>query len=312
MGEVAGQPGSSGTDHISICEVSLRDGLQNEQQIVATADKVRLLEALCAAGLGHIELTSFVSPRWVPQLADAEQLADQAQPPSGVRLSALVPNAKGLERVGRTKLVEITVLVSASETHNRKNLNQSIDETLAMLVGVVGGARAAGLQVRGYVSMAWGCPYEGEIDPARAVDLAQQLQNCGCHQIALTDALGVASPRQTRELVRRLLDVLPAADLALHFHDTRGTALANVLAALELGIRDFDAAVASLGGCPFAPGSAGNLATEDLVYMLDEMGLDTGVDLEALLAAGHLAEQIVGRPLPGKVHRAGPFRREPR
>lgn len=307
MGGEVGQPGNE--DHVSITDVSLRDGLQNEAQVVATDDKLRLLDALCGAGLRHIELTSFVSPKWVPQLADAEDLARRASAPAGVRLSALTPNDKGLERALRTQLPEVTVLVSASETHNRKNLNQSTEETTAALAELVPAARAAGRRVRGYVSMAWGCPYEGAVDPGRAVALARQLYDLGCRPIALTDALGVASPRQSRELVRRLVREVPTEQVALHFHDTRGTALANVLAALELGIRTFDAAVASLGGCPFAPGSAGNLATEDLVYMLDEMGLPTGIDLEALIAAGNLAEAIVGRPLPGKVHRAGPFRR---
>jgi hydroxymethylglutaryl-CoA lyase len=298
-------------DRVSVYEVSLRDGLQNERAVIATADKLRLLDALMATGLQRIELTSFVSPKWVPQLADAEELARSARPREGVQLSALVPNGKGLERALQSGLGEIAVFLSASETHNRKNVNKTIAHTLDVFREVVPAARAAGARVRAYVSTVWGCPYEGAVDPGKVIDLAVTLVELGCYQISLGDTIGVGNPRQTRDIVRRALAVLPVDKIALHLHDTRGTSLANIVAALDLGIRDFDAAVGGLGGCPYAPGAAGNVATEDVVYMLEGMGIHTGVDLDRLLEAGNLAEQIVGRPLPGKVHKAGPFRLRP-
>jgi hydroxymethylglutaryl-CoA lyase len=311
---VSSEQGGTGPNDgcVSVYEVSLRDGLQNERSIVPLADKQRLLAALCGAGLRRIELTSFVSPRWVPQLADAEELCRAAcPPPAGVSLSALVPNAKGLERALGAGTPEIAVFLSASETHNRKNVNKTVAQTMAVFEEIVPAAREAGVRVRAYVSTVWGCPYEGAVDTGRAMAIATELHALGCYQISLGDTVGVGNPRQTRAIVRRALEALPAAAVALHLHDTRGTALANVVAALDLGIRDFDAAVAGMGGCPYAPGAAGNLATEDLVFMLEGMGFATGVDLEALVRAGRLAEEIVGRPLPGKVHLAGPFRTRP-
>ncbi|MEM6787545.1 MAG: hydroxymethylglutaryl-CoA lyase [Myxococcota bacterium] len=298
-------------ERVSVYEVSLRDGLQNETVVVPTHDKRGLLAALVGAGLRRIELTSFVSPRWVPQLADAETLASTVEVPPGVTLSALVPNAKGLERALGTGLPEIAVFMSASETHNRKNINKSVARTLEVFQEVVPPALARGLRVRGYVSTVWGCPYEGDVDPGRAIEIAVRLSELGCYQVSLGDTIGVGNPRQTRDIVRRALEVLPASRLALHMHDTRGTALANVVVALDLGIRDFDAAVGGMGGCPYAPGASGNLATEDLVYLLEGMGFETGVDLEALVAAGRRAARTVGRSLPGKVHQAGPFRPRP-
>lgn len=300
-----------GADPVSVYEVALRDGLQNERSVVPTAQKRQLLDALVAAGLRRIELTSFVSPKWVPQLADAEDLARAVTPPPGVTLSALVPNAKGLERALGSGLQEIAVFLSASETHNKKNVNKSVARTLEVFREIVPPALASGLRVRAYVSTVWGCPYEGAVDPGRAIAIATELSALGCYQISLGDTIGVGNPRQTRDIVRRALAALPADQVALHMHDTRGTALANVLAGLEEGIRTFDAAVGGMGGCPYAPGASGNLATEDLVFMLEGMGLVTGVDLDRLVAAGEIAEQIVGRRLPGKVHQAGPFRRRP-
>ncbi|HEY6081610.1 MAG TPA: hydroxymethylglutaryl-CoA lyase [Polyangiaceae bacterium] len=293
-------------DSVSIYEVSPRDGLQNESAPIPLEGKLELIRALIAAGLTRIELTSFVSPRWVPQLADADALVQALAVPEGVTVSALVPNAKGFERARAAGLKEIAVFMSASETHNRKNTNKTIAQSLETFAEVVEPAREAGLNVRAYVSTVWGCPYEGEVSVGASLQIARQLLELGCYQVSLGDTIGVGTPRQSRDIVRAFLSEIPAARLALHLHDTRGTALANALVGLELGIRDFDASVAGIGGCPYAPGAAGNLATEDLVYMLDGLGVKTGVDLERLIEAGRVAETVVGRPLPGKVHQAGP------
>ncbi len=292
--------------HVSVYEVSPRDGLQNEKATVPLGDKLRLIEALAAAGLRRIEATSFVSPKWIPQLADADDVARAVMArPSDITYSALVPNARGLERARSAGMKEIAVFISASETHNQKNVNKSIKDTLAAFEDTIGPARAAGMRVRGYLSTVWGCPYEGEVDPKRVLEITKQLLAMGCYQIALSDTIGVGTPRQTKNIVAMALAEVPQEAVALHMHDTRGTALANILAALEMGIRNFDASVGGLGGCPYAPGAAGNVATEDLVYMLDGMGIETGVDLGRLVEAGRVAESIVGRPLPGKVHQAG-------
>ena len=292
-------------DRVSVYEVSPRDGLQNERSPIPLEAKQRLIQALIRAGLQRIELTSFVSPRWVPQLADAEQLVRAVQAPANVVFSALCPNAKGFERALAAGLREIAVFMSASETHNLKNTNKTIEQSLEVFGEVVPPALAAGMRVRAYVSTVWGCPYEGTVDPHKALDIALKLVALGCYQVSLGDTIGVGTPLQTREIVKLFLGSLPSQKLALHFHDTRGTALANTVIGLELGIRDFDASVAGLGGCPYAPGAAGNLATEDLVYMLHGMGVETGVDLDRLIEAGEVAENVIGRRLPGKVHQAG-------
>jgi len=293
-------------DQVSIYEVSPRDGLQNEALPIPLEGKKQLIAGLVEAGLKRIELTSFVSPRWVPQLADAEDLARQFQAPAGVTLSALCPNAKGFERAHAAGLQEIAVFMSASETHNRKNTNKSIAESLETFREVVPPALAANMRVRAYVSTVWGCPYEGDVDPEASLAITRTLLELGCYQVSLGDTIGVGTPLAIKRVVSQFLAEFPAPRLALHFHDTRGTALANALVGLELGIRDFDASVAGLGGCPYAPGAAGNLATEDLVYMLQGMGIETGVDLDKLIEAGRVAEAVVGRRLPGKVHQAGP------
>ncbi len=290
---------------VSVYEVSPRDGLQNEAAMLPLESKKALIAALLASGLTRLELTSFVSPRWIPQLADADDLVKQVKTPPGVSFSARVPNAKGLERAREAGLHEIAVFMSASETHNRKNTNRSIDGSLESFEEVVPPAIEAGMKVRAYVSTVWGCPYEGEVDPVRALAITKRLLDLGCYQISLGDTIGVGTPRQTERIVRMFLESIAPEKLALHFHDTRGTALANVLIGLWLGIRDFDSAIAGLGGCPYAPGAAGNVATEDLVYMLHGMGIETGLDLDKLIEAGKIAERIVGRPLPGKVHQAG-------
>ena len=296
---------SSLADAVSIYEVSPRDGLQNESAHVTTDGKRRLVEALVAAGLRRVEITSFVSPKWIPQLADAEELATSLHAPEGVTFSALVPNEKGLERAISAGMREVAVFLSASETHNRKNIAKGVDETLALYRDVVAEAKKHGLRVRAYVSTVWGCPYEGAIDPRRALAITRELVAMGCYQVSLGDTIGVGTPRQTADIVGMFLAELPREAIALHFHDTRGTALANVLVGLELGIRDFDSSIAGVGGCPYAPGAAGNVATEDLAYMLDGMGVKTGVDLEKLVDAGRVAEALLRRPLPGKVHQAG-------
>ncbi len=290
---------------VSVYEVSLRDGLQNEATPISLSGKVELAQALLASGLTRLELTSFVSPRWVPQLADAEELIRAMPPPPGVSFSALVPNATGLERALAVGIGEIAVFLSASETHNKKNTNKSIATSLDTFEEVVPPARAAGLRVRAYVSTVWGCPYEGEVPVSRSIEIARKLLELDCYQVSLGDTIGVGTPRQTKSIVSAFLAELPAEKLALHFHDTRGTALANCLVGLELGVRDFDASVGGIGGCPYAPGAAGNLASEDLVFMLSGMGVRTGVDLDRLIEAGRVAEKIIGHPLPGKVHQAG-------
>jgi hydroxymethylglutaryl-CoA lyase len=293
---------------VSVYEVSLRDGLQNEARLVPTDSKRELAEALIRAGLTRIELTSFVSPKWVPQLADAEELARLVVAPAGVSLSALVPNSQGFERAKSVGLHEIAVFMSASESHNLKNTHKSIARSLKTFAETVPAARKAGMRVRGYISTVWGCPYEGPVEPRRALDIAKELTTLGCYQISLGDTIGVGTPLQTRRICELFLNELGPERIALHLHDTRGGALANALAAVTSGVTDFDASIAGLGGCPYAPGAAGNLATEDLVFMLHGMGIDTGVDLELLIEAGKTAERVVGRPLPGKVHQAGSFK----
>ena len=290
---------------VSVYEVSPRDGLQNEAVTVPTKGKVRLIEALIASGLKRVEITSFVSPKWVPQLADADEVAHELERPDGVALSALVPNARGLERALEAGVKEVAVFISASETHNKKNVNKTITDTLAAFREVIGPAVDKGLKVRGYVSTVWGCPYEGDIDPRAALRIARELLSQGCYQVSLGDTIGVGTPLQTRNILDLFLAEIPSDALALHLHDTRGTALANCVIGLDMGIRTFDSSVGGLGGCPYAPGAAGNVATEDLAYMLAGMGVETGLDLERLWNAGRVAAAVVGRELPGKVHKAG-------
>ncbi len=289
---------------VRVHEVGPRDGLQNEAVFVPTAGKLALVEALLSAGLARVELTSFVAPKWIPALADAAEVAVRAPRRPGVRYTALVPNEKGLEAALAAGIDEVAVFLSASETHNRKNTNRSIAASLTAYEGVVARARSAGVRVRGYVSTVWGCPYEGAVDPRAAREVAERLLAMGCDELSLGDTIGVGTPLQTERIVGLMLERIPAARLALHFHDTRGTALANVLVGLGLGIATFDASIGGLGGCPYAPGASGNLATEDLVYLLDGLGIRSGVDLERLVDAGALAGRLVGRELPGRYLRA--------
>jgi hydroxymethylglutaryl-CoA lyase len=282
-------------EHVRILEVGPRDGLQNEARIVPTAEKLRFIGALAEAGLREIEVSSFVHPELIPQLADAEVLVAGLPAGDGVTYSALVPNARGLDRALAAGVRHVAVFTAASETFAQRNVRMSIAETLAVCAELIARAKAAGLGVRGYVGMSFVCPYEGDIPKQHVRPLVERLLELGADDVGVSDTLGAASPREIRETVGHLLERAPADRLALHLHDTYGTALANVLAGLELGIRSFDAAAAGLGGCPYAPGAAGNLATENLVYMLDRMGYETGVDLAKLVAVGAGMTGFLGR-----------------
>lgn len=289
---------------VSVYEVGPRDGLQNEAAVVPTEGKLQLIDALADAGLRRIEITSFVSPKWIPPLADSAEVAAKAKRREGVIFSALVPNARGLEGAKAASMEEVAVFLSASETHNQKNVNKSIADTLKAFEAVIGPALEAGMRVRGYVSTVWGCPYEGQVDPKKSRQIADTLIDMGCYQVSLGDTIGVGTPGQTERIVETMLETISQEKLALHFHDTRGTALANALVGVARGITTLDASVGGLGGCPYAPGASGNLATEDLVYMLDGLGVDHGVDLEKLVAAGELAQKLVGHELPGRYLKA--------
>ena len=295
---------------VSVYEVGPRDGLQNELRTLATTDKVRLIDALVAAGLKRIEATSFVPPKWIPQLADAEQVMAQVKRPPGVVFSALVPNLKGLERARAAGLEEAAVFLSTTESHSKKNLNKTVAEAVATVTEVTGAALKAGMRVRCYLSTVWGCPYEGKVTLAQVVALCRRLADLGMYQVSLGDTIGVGTPAQTEEIVQAVGAIFGIDKLALHMHDTRGTALANALVGLQLGITTFDSSSGGLGGCPYAPGAAGNLASEDLVYMLEGVGVRTGVDLPKLVEAGELAQQLIGRKLSGKYLQASIGERE--
>ena len=300
--------GSAVLDHlppdVHIYEVGPRDGLQNEARLIATDDKVAFIDALSASGLSAIEITSFVNPRWIPQLADAADVARRITRRPGVVYSALVPNRQGLDSAITAGMREVAVFMSASETHNKKNVNKTIAATLEAFRETVPPALAAGLKVRAYVSTVYGCPYEGAVDPQKAVDLCRQLRALGCYQISLGDTIGVANPRQVRDVLSRVFAEVPVGDVAVHFHDTRGTALANILVAVEMGVTTVDSALGGLGGCPYAPGASGNVATEDVIYMLEGMGVRTGVDMDKLVEASQLASTLVGHEMPSKFYRA--------
>jgi isopropylmalate/homocitrate/citramalate synthase len=292
---------------VIIVEVAPRDGLQNERVALSTADKIEFVNRLSAAGLPVIEVSAFVSPKWVPQMADAaEVFAGIARRP-GTRYTALVPNLDGLERAIEAGVTEIAVFAASTETFSRRNINQSIDDSLANYKQVCDRALAGGLRVRGYLSTVFGCPFEGDVAPERVAGLAARLLELGVFEVALSDTIGIAHPGQVRRVLETVLARMPVNTIALHFHDTRGTALANVLAALPYGIATFDASAGGLGGCPFAPGAAGNLATEDLMYMLDGLGIETGASLAALTsrsgASAFIAERLDHR-LPSRYFQA--------
>lgn len=289
---------------VRITEVGPRDGLQNESAIVPVAEKVAFIDLLARTGLAEIEVSSFVSPRWVPQLADADEVFARLDRPDGVRFSALVPNEQGLDRALEARVDKIAVFTAASETFSRKNTNASIAETYRRLAPVIKRARDASLPVRGYISCVVACPYEGPVDPRQVRDVAAHLLDLGAEEIDLGETIGVAVPADIDRLYEGLDGVLRPEESALHLHDTRGTALVCAHHALTLGVQRFDASCAGLGGCPYAPGAAGNLATEDLVYLLERSGCATGVKLDRLLAAGRHIAAHLERPLPGRVFTA--------
>jgi hydroxymethylglutaryl-CoA lyase len=289
---------------VTIYEVGPRDGLQNESRLIPTSDKIALIDALSTTGLRAIEITSFVNPRWIPQLADANEVAQRIARREGVAYSALVPNQQGLESALGAGMREIAVFLSASETHNKKNVNKTIAATLHAFGDVVGPAIARGLKVRAYVSTVYGCPYEGPVDPNKGVELCRALRALGCYQVSLGDTIGVANPKQVEDVLTRVLAEIPPEAVAVHFHDTRGTALANILVAIQMGITTVDSALGGLGGCPYAPGASGNVATEDVVYMLEGMGVATGIDLDKLVECSRLASTLVGHEMPSKYYRA--------
>lgn len=295
---------------VDIYEVGPRDGLQNELRTLATEDKARLIQALIDAGEKRIEVTSFVSPRWIPQLADAEKLLPLIPRRDGVMFSALVPNLKGLDRAKAAGLQEAAVFLSVTESHSKKNINKSVAEAIATSTEVAREARAAGMRVRCYLSTVWGCPYEGITPVAKVVDVVKRLADVGFYQLSLGDTIGVGTPTQTAEIVSEVSKLIPLEQIALHLHDTRGTALANALIGLSMGITTFDSSIGGLGGCPYAPGAAGNLSTEDLTYMLQGMGVETGIDLQKLVLAGELGQELIGRKLPGKYLQAALGERE--
>lgn len=290
---------------VSIREVGPRDGLQNEAPI-PTGAKVRLLDALSATGVGRIEAVSFVHPKAIPQMADADEVWAAATRAPGVRYSALVPNSRGAQRALAAGFAEIEVVVSASETHNRRNINRSVGESLDDIAALIAQLHDAGATAEVIVATSFGCPYEGDVDPATVAGIVDRVLADGADRISFGDTTGMATPHRVRQVVTAVRDRHPQVPLLLHFHNTRGTALANLLTALQLGVTEFDASVGGLGGCPYAPGASGNVATEEVVHMLHDMGIETGIDLEALLSAAALAEELVGRELPSGVLRAGP------
>jgi hydroxymethylglutaryl-CoA lyase len=296
---------------ITLYEVGPRDGLQNEPTNLTVDAKVRLVTALANAGLKRIEVGSFVRPDWIPQLADTDVVAQRAPKLPGVRYSALVPNRTGLERAIASGLKEVAVFMSATESHNQKNTNKSIAESLEHFREIVPVALKAGLTVRAYLSTVWGCPYEGAVDARSAVQISRQLRDMGCAELSLGDTIGVGNPLQTRRILELFLKEFPPGMIALHLHDTHGTALANCLVGLEMGITIFDTSIGGTGGCPYAPGAAGNLATEDLASMCEDMGIETGVDLPRLVEAGALAQELIGHKLTGRRLQAALGRRTP-
>jgi hydroxymethylglutaryl-CoA lyase len=281
---------------VKIVEVSPRDGLQNESRVIAVEDKIKLINDLRAAGLKHIEVTGFVSPKWVPQLADAQQIAAALSRDDEVVYSALTPNMKGFEAAMDAGIQEVAVFTAASETFNQKNINCSIEESFERFEPIFTHAKQQDIKVRGYVSCALGCPYEGDIDPEQVAVVSEKLFAMGCYEISLGDTIGVGTPLKAQRMFGQVAKRIPTNSLAVHFHDTYGQALANILACIQEGARIIDASVAGIGGCPYAPGASGNVSTEDVVYMLHGMDIKTGIDLDKLILAGKNISQVLGRP----------------
>ena len=293
---------------VRIREVGPRDGFQNEPEVIPKAEKVRLIGMLAGSGLERLEVTSFVRPDVIPQLADAEEVLEAIERPDGVAYSVLIPNERGLERAltHRERFDEVNLFLSASETHNQRNVNRSIAESLGGLETTIAGAREEGLRCEGVISTSFGCPYEGEVAPDRVFEIAERLATAGCEEVAFGDTTGMANPRQVGEFFAAARDRLEGVELTAHFHNTRGQGLANALAALEQGIDSFESSFGELGGCPVPPGSTGNVSTVDLVSMLHEMGADTGIDLAKLIEASRAVQDLLGRPLGAHVLGAGP------
>ncbi|MEO5560470.1 MAG: hydroxymethylglutaryl-CoA lyase [Dokdonella sp.] len=289
---------------VRIVEVGARDGLQNEKTIIAAATKIELIDRLSATGLRTIEATSFVSPKWIPQLADAAEVFSGILKKSGVTYPVLVPNLQGYERAREVGANEVAIFTAASEAFNRKNVNASIDESIERFMPVLERAHADGVKVRGYVSTVLGCPYQGDVALADVVRVAKRLHDLGCYEISLGDTIGIGTPGKARAMLRAVAIEVPMSALAVHFHDTRGQALANVLACLEEGVAVVDSSVSGTGGCPYAKGATGNVATEDVVYMLEGMGIATGIDLPALIATGLWLSDQLGRATSSRVARA--------
>lgn len=285
---------------VSIVEVGPRDGLQNENAIIATPDKIAFVDLLTAAGHSTIEVSAFVSPKWVPQMADASDVFAGIAKTPGVRYTALVPNLAGLERARSAGVSEIAIFAAASETFSQRNINQTIDQSLATYSAVCAQAAAAGMRVRGYLSTCFGCPFEGAVAPAQVARVAARLFELGVFEVSISDTIGVAHPGQVPVVLDAVTKEIPIGQIALHFHDTRGTALANVLAGLDYGVATFDSSAGGLGGCPFAPGAAGNLATEDLLYMLDGLGIETGVALDRIVESSRFIETRLDHRLPSR------------
>jgi hydroxymethylglutaryl-CoA lyase len=296
---------------VQIVEVGPRDGLQNEPATIATPAKIEFVNRLADAGHSVIEVGAFVSPKWVPQMAGTSEVFAGLAPRPGVRYTAIVPNVAGLERAQRANVEEVAIFPAASETFSRRNLNQGIDEVMSTAEAVCAAATAAGQRVRGYLSTCFGCPFEGSVSAERVSELTARLLEMGVYQVALSDTIGVAHPGQVHDVVAAVTQRVPVGAVALHLHDTRGTALVNVYAGLESGVTTFDAAAGGLGGCPYAPGATGNLATEDLVYMLDGLGIVTGVRLGGIIEASREIEPLVGHALPSRVFRASQAIRAP-
>lgn len=286
--------------HVTIKEVGPRDGLQNEQAHIPTADKVQLVNLLSETGLQYIEVTSFVHPKWIPQLADAMEVLQAIKRNKDITYAALVPNMHGLERALQAEVDEVSIFMSASESHNKSNINKTIDETFPILEEVVVGAKAAKKTVRGYISTVIGCPYDGYIHPDKVLRVADRLLEMGVTEISLGDTIGVGVPTQVEFLLEELLKRYTAEHFAMHFHDTRGTALANMMKSLEMGVTKFDSALGGLGGCPYAKGASGNVATEDVLYLFDEMGIETGIDRQKVLEAALFIEQKLGKAVASK------------
>lgn len=287
---------------VSIFEVAPRDGLQNESVILPTEQKIAFIDRLSDAGFPDIEAGSFVSPRWIPQLADTRAVLAGIKRRPGTRYWVLVPNARGFQEAVEQGVDSIAVFMSSSETHNRRNVNRTIAESLKELSAVIEQGVARGMKVRAYLSTVFGCPYEGKVDPERVAELSKALLEAGAWQLSLGDTIGVANPLQVKQVMAHLTRDLPVEKLALHFHDTRGTAVANVVAGLESGVTTFDSSMAGVGGCPYAPGASGNVATEDLLFLLTSMGIDAGIDLEQAAACGAFLRGLLGRELPGRYH----------